>query len=91
MWKGGIMLGDMKIKPLKLRLTESCDEGISEGLTTRFVVRMFFETDAELYKEVAFTARVIAATGDTIVLLPLVRPEEYRFCVFEGSGEDPPA
>ncbi|WP_419941494.1 hypothetical protein [Candidatus Palauibacter sp.] len=84
------MLGDIKIEPLKLRLDESCDGRISEGLTTRFVIRQLFGSDVDLHAEADFTARVIAATDDTVVLQPLVRPEAYRLCLFEGSGDQPP-
>ena len=89
---GGIVVGPVRINPFTLRLTESQQYGygISDGVVTRFVVRMFFETDVELYKEVAFTARVIAATASTARFKPLTRPEAYRFCVFEGDGEQPP-
>lgn len=91
-WKGGIMLGEGKIEPLKLRLTESCDDRISEGLTSRIVIRQWYGGNPDLYGEYDFTARVIAATEKTVVLKPLVSIEEYWhcYCRFEGSGDQLP-
>lgn len=89
-WQGDVVLGAGRNEALRVRLAESHGYGISEGPARRFVVRRYYDTDADLYREFDFTARVIATTHDTVVLLPLVRPEEYRFCLFEGSGEQPP-
>ncbi len=73
-----------------MRLAESGEGRISEGLVTRFVVRRFFDRDVDLYEDLDIKARVIAVTGSTVVVQPLVSPEALRFCVYEGSGEEPP-
>ena len=86
----GIVLGPVRIEPFTLRLTESHGYELYEGVVTRFVVRRFFESDVELYQELEFKARVIDATDRTAVFKPLTRPEAYRFCWFEGTGESIP-